>query len=81
MTRSRIVAAIVVLAVAGLAIYYFATPACACLTPDQAARGRTKSEMRQILGALQTWRDEHGRYPATLEELNFPIGTTVSAPG
>jgi hypothetical protein len=78
MTRNRIATAIVLLAVAGLGIYYFATPACACLTPDQAARGRTKSEMRLMLSALQNWWEEHGRYPLTIEELGYPGDTTVA---
>jgi hypothetical protein len=78
MTRTNRIAVIgLLVVVVGLGIFYFAQPACACLTADQAARGRTKSEMRNILYALQTWREEHGRYPGTLEELGYSVDTRI----
>lgn len=78
MTRTNRLAVIGLLVVVGLGVFYFIQPACACLTPDQAARGRTKSEMRNILYALQTWREEHGRYPVTQDELGFYGDTTIA---
>lgn len=74
-TRNTVIALVVVI---GLGVFYFARPGCACLTPDQAARGLTKSEMRNVLGAIDIWREEHGRFPQTMEELGYAGDTTVA---
>ena len=52
-------------------LYYYNATACACLTPDRAAHGIVKTEIRHVLAFQDMFRDSASRYAHTLDELMY----------
>ena len=76
MSHPRLLALGAVLLV-GVGGYYLATPACACLTRDQAAHAFLHTEIHRILDAQQGYWAEHHRYAPTYEALGYVPDTLV----
>lgn len=71
MNRSAKLAAVAGIFVVGAGLYFLATPACACLTPDQAAHAFLRADMEHVLEAQQAFLAGHKRYARTLDELGL----------
>ena len=57
--------------VAIVGVFYLATPACACVTPEQKAKSVLQDDMRRVIATERAHFDSTGRYAISLDSLTF----------
>jgi len=78
MTQGAKAALIGVALVVSGGAYYFLTPACACVTPDQKAHAQIHDDIARAVQAAQAIRGRVGHYPATVEFLGVQAAPRAS---